>query len=105
MAKIAALNTSKVIPLEVDGVYIKDLPIAQVEALFKNADQRLAEEDQTFVLDIFNNLICDENGEQFEDLIDADFETLSQLLTMSFLWDIVSAIPKALSPGGVELGK
>ena len=102
--KISEITNKKAIPLAVEGVYIRDLPMKQFEAMFKDADKRLAEEDHTFVTDIFQHLVCDADGNPFEDLVDVNYETLTELLSINTMFAIIHAIPKAVVPEGVDLG-
>lgn len=102
--KITDISNKKVLPLAVEGVYIRDLPMKQFEEMFKDADKRLAEEDHTFVMQIFQELVCDANGDPFEDLVDASYEDLTSLLSMNTMFAIIHSIPKAVVPEGVDLG-
>ena len=57
MTKLAEITSKKVLPLSVEGVYIRDLPMKQFEEMFKDADERLASEDKSFVVEIFQKLV------------------------------------------------
>ena len=102
--KISDTSNKKVLPLAVEGVYIRDLPMKQFEAMFKDADKRLAEEDHSFITQIFQDLVCDANGDVLEDLVGVDYDTLTGLLSMNTMFAIIHSIPKAVVPEGVDLG-
>lgn len=102
--RISDLNKNKVIALPVEGVFIKDLPAKQFEIMFKDADKQLEEENKDFVVKIFKELICDKDGNPFEDLVDVDYDGLTEILSLKTLHDIIYSIPKAVVPAGVDLG-
>ena len=87
-----------------DGVFVRDLPASEMELLLKDAEQRLNDEDKTFIEDLFHKLICDEKGEQFEDLVDQPYDVIMHVVPMNMLMTILAAIPKAVNPTGVDLG-
>ena len=102
--KISSLQQKKVLETDVAGVYIRDLPIKEYEERFKDADKKLDEENKDFVIMIFKDIVCDAKGNAFEDLVDVDYEGLSELLSLNTIFEIIHSIPKAIVPAGVDLG-
>ena len=102
--KIAALQKKKVLPTDVEGVFVRDLPIAEYETRFKDADKKLEEENKEFILMIFEDIVCDGNGEPFEDLVGIEYDDLAKLLSLNTIFEIIHSIPKAIVPDGVDLG-
>ena len=102
--KLSDIQKNRVIPTEVDGVYIRDLPMAEFETLFKDAEERLNGEDKSFIVELFRDVICDEKGEVFEDLVDADYDYIVSALSANLMFDIIYSIPKAVLPKGADLG-
>ena len=105
MAKLGDIQKKKVLETAVEGVFIRDLPIAEYETRFKGADEKLEEENHDFILMIFKDIVCDAQGQPFEDLVDATFEDLSNVLSLTTIFDIINSIPKAIVPDGIDLGK
>ena len=102
--KIATLSANRVIALPFDGIFVRDLPIKAFEEMFKGAEARLEAEDHTFIEDIFQKLVCDGNGDTFEDLEGATFEQMSQIIPINLMYEIVQAIPAAITPAGADMG-
>lgn len=112
MSKLGDIVKDKIIPLEsLPGVYVRDLPAKQVEELFKSApkeaidNEEVNEESSDFISRIFQELICDADAKVFEDLVDADAEKISSLLSLNVMWSIMKEAPEALLPQGLDLGK
>ena len=102
--KIASLSANRVIPLPFDGIFVRDLPIKQFEAMFKGAEERLENEDPTVIEEIFQNLICDEKGDVFEDLDGATFDKITEIIPVNLMYEIVQSIPGAITPAGADMG-
>ena len=102
--KLADLQKDRVIETEVDGVFIRDLSMKEFENMFGNAEERLKAEDKDFIVQIFREVVCDENGKVFDDLVDADYDYLCSALSVNLMFDIIYSIPKAIAPKGVDLG-
>ena len=102
--KISSIQSKKVLPTDVEGVFLRDLPIKEYEERFKDADKKLEDENNDFVLMIFKDIVCDAKGNPFEDLVDVDYEGLHDLLSLNTIFDIIHSIPEAIAPKGVDLG-
>lgn len=102
--KISDIGSKRVIPLPVDGVFIRDLPMNHFQELFKDAEERLKAEDTSLVVEIFQKVVCDKDGNTFEDLVDATYEDIGNLIGVKMMYDIVYSIPKVIVPDGADLG-
>ena len=102
MAKINKIQRNNVIATDVPGVLIRDVPMKQMTDIF--ARHSSAEEGTLDgVLIFFQELICDKNGELFEDA--QTLEDIELNMPMSLFKEIIAAIPKALNPDANDLGK
>lgn len=96
MAKISNVITHKPIPLIIEGIFIRDMPAAEIEAKFSNMAEELQKEPETVITRLFTDLICDETGESFEDC--QTFEGITETLSVATINAIVNAIPLAMMP-------
>lgn len=97
MAKLTNVIERKPIPLSVNGVYIRDLPAKEIEAKFGNIAEEMQEKPEETITLLFNDLICDGEGETFDDV--ATFEEITDNLSVRAIHEIINAIPEALVPG------
>lgn len=105
--KISQIAKSRVIPLSVhEDIYIKDLPAKEYEAMFKVFSDGEQDEDKTkeFLVTIFNDMICDKDGNPFEDLAGKSYEEIVEVLPIGLMWEIVHDIPNVIVPGQKTLG-
>lgn len=103
MAKLSKLINNKPIALSVDGMFVRNLPAKVVQEKFGNINEDLAKDQEAVIVSLFTDLLCDENGEVFEDC--GSFDEITSILSVADLHKIVSAIPEALSPNAVNAGK
>lgn len=96
MAKISNVLGRKPIPTEVEGVYISDLPAKEVDEKFGDLQELMEKDHEKAITLLFTDLICDENGERFEDC--QTFEDITENLSVRALHTIINAIPSALTP-------
>ena len=102
--KLSDIGSKRVIPLPVDGVFIRDLPMKQFEDLFKDAEERLKAEDTSLVVEIFQKVVCDKDGEAFEDMVDTTYEGICNSIGVGLMYEIIYSIPKVIVPEGADLG-
>ena len=103
MAKLSKISNKKPIPLSVEGVFIRNLPAKVIDEKFGNIQEKLEKDQEGVILSLFTDLICDEDGNNFEDC--DTFDKITEALSILDIQTIVGAIPKALMPNAVEAGK
>jgi len=103
MAKLSKVSNKKPIPLSVDGVFIKNLPAKTIDEKFGNIQEKLAQDQEAVIVSLFTDLICDEDGNQFEDC--GTFDEIASALSILDIQSIVAAIPNALVPDPISSGK
>jgi hypothetical protein len=96
MAKLSKISRTKPIKTSVEGVFIRNLPAKVVEEKFGSVHAMEDGNQEAMVLSIFTDLICDEDGNAFEDC--ATFDDISASLSVLDIQTIIAAIPEALSP-------
>ena len=103
MAKLSKLVNTKPIALEVDGVFVRNLPAKQVEEQFGNIQLQMETDPEAVISSLFKDLICDEDGVAFEDC--DSFDAITSVLPMNTIHAILNAIPKALMPSDANVKK
>ena len=103
MAKLSKISNSKPIALSVEGVFIKNLPAKAIDEKFGNIQEKLVADQEGVIVSLFTDLICDEDGNQFEDC--DTFDKITEALSILDIQTIVAAIPKALMPNVTGGGK
>lgn len=96
MAKLSDVRDNKPIPLSVDGMFINNLPAKEMEEKFGNIQQSLLEDQNSVLVAIFSDLICDSEGKPFEDCSTPD--EIMAVLSVKDIQAILYAVTKALSP-------
>jgi hypothetical protein len=103
MAQLSKVKNNKPMPIGVDGVFIHNLPAKQVLDIFGDMNERLAKEPHKVVLELFTKLICDENGDAFEDV--GSYEAILEVLSLKDIQEIMTGIAETMNPSGKDLGK
>ena len=103
MAKLSKLVNNKPIALSVDGMFVRNLPAKVVQEKFGNINEDLAKDQEAVIVSLFTELLCDENGDAFEDC--GSFDEITSILSVVDIHKIVLAIPEAISPNAVNAGK
>tara|TARA_B110000858_G_scaffold55789_1_gene64837 strand:+ start:2548 stop:2859 length:312 start_codon:yes stop_codon:yes gene_type:complete len=103
MAKLSKLVSNKPIALSVDGMFVRNLPAKVVQEKFGNINEDLAKDQEAVIVSLFTELLCDENGDVFEDC--GSFDEITSILSVVDIHRIVLAIPEAISPSAVNAGK
>jgi len=103
MAKLSKVSSKKPIPLSVEGVFIKNLPAKAIDEKFGNIQEKLMNDQEAVIVSLFTDLICDADGNQFEDC--NTFDEITSALSILDIQSIVASIPKALIPDPVTSGK
>lgn len=103
MAKLSKIANKKPIALSVEGVFIKNLPAKIIDEKFGNIQEKMAEDQAAVIVSLFTDLICDEDGNQFEDC--DTFDKITEVLSVLDIQVIIQAIPKALMPDVTDAGK
>lgn len=91
---IASLFPNNPIQTELPGVFIKDLPAKVMEQEFGNLNQLLNEDPEAGITKLFQGLICDADGNPFEDC--QTYEAITATLSVASIKRIVTAAGKAL---------
>ena len=99
--KISSLFSNKPIQTEIDGIYIQDLPAKEVEESFGSIDDLLKENPEEGITKLFTDLICDAEGQPFEDC--QTYDGITANLSIANIRKIVDAAGKALM--GEEVAK
>ena len=81
MAKLSSVANKKPIALDIDGVFVRNLPAKIVDDKFGRINLDLEDDQQAVIVSLFTDLICDADGNNFEDI-----------------QAIVEAIPQAIAP-------
>ena len=67
MAKLASIANTKPIALSVEGVFIKNLPAKIIDVKFGNIAKDIEKDQEAVIVSLFQDLLCDEDGDAFED--------------------------------------
>ena len=90
MSKIKSLKSYKdshdAIPTKMEGIYLKNVNFSEVGKI-----QNLAEE--AIIEYVFMNLVCDENGEKFDDLNSMDDV---EMLPIGYVADVMREVSVCL---------
>lgn len=103
MAQISKLRDSKPLPTDIKGIYIHNLPAKRMQDLFGDLETRLANDPEVVVVQMFNELVCDEDGNTFEDV--ATYDQIMSALSIKDIQDIMRAIAATVNPAAKDLGK
>jgi len=77
-------------PSSVDGIWIRDLSIGELQALFPDpVDPDDEEENRARTLRMFRDLFCDASGERFEDVNEPeDIDRISVGVMQALIGDV-----------------
>ena len=94
MPKITDLDLPDRLETSIPGLFVRDIPIVELEAM---QDEAGDDEDLGFLY--FDRILCDENGEKFEDVgSKEDVKKLGQLKLAA----ISRAVSEALDTSGKD---
>ena len=96
MAKLSSVANIKPIPLDIEGVYVRNLPAKVVDDKFGRINLDIEDDQQAVIVSLFTDLICDADGNMFEDC--DTFESITSSLSVMDIQAIVEAIPQAIAP-------
>tara|TARA_R110000764_G_scaffold47303_1_gene105743 strand:- start:307 stop:615 length:309 start_codon:yes stop_codon:yes gene_type:complete len=96
MAKLSSVANKKPIALDIEGVYVRNLPAKIVDDKFGRINLDLEDDQQAVIVSLFTDLICDADGNNFEDC--ETFESITSSLSVMDIQAIVEAIPQAIAP-------
>lgn len=103
MAQLSKVRNSKPLPIGIDGIYIKNLPAKHMQELFGSIEARLAEDPEVVIVELFNELICDEKGDVFDDV--ATYDEIIGAVSLKDIYEIMSGIATTVNPTAADLGK
>ena len=103
MAKLSKVKSKKPIPIGVEGIFINNLPVKVLQDLFGDITERLKDDPNTVVVELFTKLICDDNGDAFEDI--GSYEDIIAVLSVKDIQDIMAGIAGTMNPSAEDLGK
>jgi hypothetical protein len=94
--------TRKPISIEVEGVkglYVRNEAFSKIEALAKEIEEIQKEEGDTAgVVATFERLVCDQDGEAFEEFV--SFEGICEFLSVRQIQDTMEAVAQSIQPTG-----
>ena len=96
MAQLSAIVTRRPIETAFDGLFVRDLPMKDMTDKFGNLETDLQDNPQDTITKVFVELLCDENGESFEDA--TNWEDINAMFSMSNLTAIMQEVSNALNP-------
>ena len=102
--KLSEVLKDRLIPLTHihQDLYMKDLPAKEYEYISKLMTDTDGDDEtrmQEFFVKIFNDIICDKDGNAFEDLAGKTYDEMLEALPLKFMWEIAAELPKTLLPG------
>jgi len=103
MAKLSNTKNNKPIPIGTEGIYIHNMPAKQMQDIFGVSNERLAEDPEAVVVELFTKLVCDSDGEQFEDV--GTYEAILEVLSLKDIQEITRGIAEAMNPNALDVGK
>ena len=68
MARLSKVKNNSPIPIGVEGIFIHNMPAKQMQDIFGGVNERLSDEPEAVIVELFTKLICDEGGHKFEDV-------------------------------------
>ena len=103
MTKLADIQKKRVIPLkDVSGIYLRDLPMNKLQEVFIELSDKSQEDFLDGLLLAFDKILCDKNGENFEDITSK--EDIGEILGVDLARGIFAAIPNTIMPDEANLG-
>ena len=103
MAKLSKFKKNKPIPIGVDGIYIHNLPAKVMQDTFGGINDKAQTDPEAVVVELFNTLVCDENGDAFEDV--GTYDDIMSVLSLKDIQEIMQGIAETINPGAKDLGK
>ena len=103
MTKLSTLVNNKPIPLSFAGVYVKNIPAKEAEAHFGDIQNEVTANPEAVITRMFQLLICDENGDMFEDM--TDYDAITAVLPLAIIHGILNEVPSALMPTDANVKK
>lgn len=103
MAKLAKVKNNKPIPIGVDGIYIHNMPAKQMQDIFGGLNERLTDEPEVVIVELFTKLICDDKGDTFEDV--GSYDAILEVLSLKDIQEIMLGISEAMNPNAKDVGK
>ncbi len=96
MATLGTIVTRKPITTSYEGLFVRDLPMKEMTDKFGNLESDLQDSPEDTITRVFTELLCDENGESFEDA--QTWEDINAMFSMSNLTAIMQEVSNALNP-------
>lgn len=96
MAKLGSIVSRKPIETAFKGLFVRDLPMKEMTDQFGNLESDLQNSPEDTITRVFTELLCDENGESFEDA--QTWEDINAMFSMSNLTSIMQEVSNALNP-------
>lgn len=103
MAQLSKVRNSKPLPIGIDSVYIKNLPAKRMQELFGSIETRITQDPEVVIVELFNELICDENGDVFDDV--ATYDDIMGAVSIKDIHEIMNGIATTVNPTANDLGK
>lgn len=103
MAQLSNFKSNKPIATDFGGVFVRNLPAKQLQDIFGNLTERLEKEPEVVIVELFGSLVCDENGDTFEDV--GSYDAIMEVLSLRDIEQIMTAVAGAMGPGQKDLGK
>ncbi|WP_069299891.1 hypothetical protein [Neptunicoccus sediminis] len=96
MSKLSNIVNRKPLATSFEGLFVRDLSLKQIEQDFSNLQAELEQDAPKAIVKVFVGLLCDENGESFEDV--QDWESIQELFSNTTIAAIMEEVGDALNP-------
>ena len=103
MAQLAKVKNNKPLPIGVEGIFIHNMPAKKMNDIFGSITERIKTEPDVVIVELFNQLICDDKGETFEDV--ATYDAILEVLSLKDIQGIMNGIAETMNPNAKDLGK
>ena len=103
MTKLSKVKSKKPLPTDVEGVFVRNIPAKKAQDLFGDMDARIGTEAEAVIVELFNNLVCDDKGNTFDDV--ETFGAIMEVLSMVDIQEIMLAVAFAINPSAKDLKK
>ena len=97
MAKIGSIVKRTATPTSIDGLYIRNISYKDLQAYQERVAELAEDRPGPIVFEAFQTLLCDEHGEEFEDVNSVD--EVENNFGMMQLREIMESVGEALAPG------
>ena len=87
---------SPIIPTAIEGLFVRDLPVKQMQSRFSTVETDLKEDPEGTIVKMFQELICDADGNVFEDV--DNYEQIAEAFSVRQITTVLEQLTIALNP-------